>query len=239
MLVNWFFGIRPLGIYRATFDVANRIWFFSNTIGLVLFPKFVRMLASARERLQVLLPRMLSLSWIGYGVLAIAGALIGPTVLRVAGLPAAEYGALFVVLIGALSANAHVTTPYAFLLAAGRGTRAAALGLAALALLVATFLVALALGAGLSAVGWAWVVSQIFYAFVTDVAALRVLGVAIRPRRDAAVRVIIMLAVALAVLGQLGALPPLAAPVGVLLGILALLLGPHELRSLRASTAHA
>lgn len=236
VLVNWFFGIRPLGVYRATFDLVNRIWFFSNTIALVLFPKFVRMLAGTRERLalQGILPRLLSLSWIAYGALAIAGALVGPTALRAIGLGGAEYAALFVALIGALSFNAHGTTAYVFHLAAGRPLRAALLGLIALILLLGTFFAARAAGAGLFAIAWGWAASQLVYAFAVDLTALRALEAPVRPLRDAAVRVIIVVAVALAVLTQLAWLPPLAAPLSVLLALLALAVGPHEWRSLRA-----
>ena len=204
VLVNAYFGIRSLGVYRATFDLVNRIWFFSNTIGLVLFPKFVRMLAGTRERLalQGLLPRLLALSWIAYGVLAIAGALLGPTVLGAIGLGAAEYTTLFVILIGALSFNAHGTTAYAFQLAAGRPLRAATLGLVSLTLLFVTFFVARAAGAGLLAIAWAWVVSQLVYAFAIDLTALRQLEVPVRPLRDTGLRVAVVLAVALVVLAR-------------------------------------
>lgn len=200
MLVNWFFGIRPLGVYRATFDLASRIWFFSNTIGLVLFPKFVRMLAGERERLQQMLPRLLSLSWVAYAALGIAGALAGPTVMRLFGLRGPEFAALFVVLIAALSWNAHATTAYAFTLAAGRSARAVALGVLALTLLLVTFFVTRGAGAGLLAIAWAWAVSQLVYAFVSDVSALRVLGVPVRPLQDLALRVGVAAAVSFVVL---------------------------------------
>jgi O-antigen/teichoic acid export membrane protein len=242
ILVNWFFGIRPLGIYRATFDLVSRLWFFSNTIGVVLFPKFARMLSEGRpqERLALrgILPRLLSLSWIAYGAIAIVGALLGPGVLGLLRLNGPEYAALFVVMVAALSFNAHATTPYALLLA-GRAARVALLGLVALALLIVTFVVARAGGAGILAIGWGWIVSQLVYAFAIDVSALRALELPIRPLRDLGMRVLIVLGVALAVLAQLGWLPGPAALAGVLLGLLGLLLGPHEWRSLRALTGDA
>src|SRR5436189_124385 len=152
--------------------------------------------------LQGLLPRLLALSWIAYGVLAIAGALLGPTVLGAIGLGAAEYTTLFVILIGALSFNAHGTTAYAFQLAAGRPLRAATLGLVSLTLLFVTFFVARAAGAGLLAIAWAWVVSQLVYAFAIDLTALRQLEVPVRPLRDTGLRVAVVLAVALVVLAR-------------------------------------
>ncbi|HET8712394.1 MAG TPA: hypothetical protein VFM23_01790 [Gemmatimonadales bacterium] len=200
MLVNWFFGIRPLGVYRATFDLASRVWFFSNTIGLVLFPKFVRMLAAERERLQGMLPRLLSFSWMAYAALGLLGALAGPTVLRLFGLRGPEFAALFVVLIAALSWNAHATTAYAFTLAAGRSARAVVLGALGLTLLVATFFVTRSAGAGLLAIAWSWAVSQLIYAFVADISALRILGVPVRPVEDLVMRVAAAAAVSLVVL---------------------------------------
>ncbi|MBN8193802.1 oligosaccharide flippase family protein [Bacillus sp. NTK074B] len=39
-IISKFYGVEGLGIYRSTYDVLSKIWFFSNGLGLVIFPYF-------------------------------------------------------------------------------------------------------------------------------------------------------------------------------------------------------
>ena len=41
LIISKLFGVEGLGLYRSTFDVLSKIWFFSNGLGLVIFPYFV------------------------------------------------------------------------------------------------------------------------------------------------------------------------------------------------------
>ena len=41
IIISKLFGVEGLGLYRSTLDVLSKIWFFSNGLGLVIFPYFV------------------------------------------------------------------------------------------------------------------------------------------------------------------------------------------------------
>lgn len=40
LIISKFFGVEGLGIYRSTYDLLSKIWFFSNGLGMVVFPYF-------------------------------------------------------------------------------------------------------------------------------------------------------------------------------------------------------
>lgn len=209
ILVNAVFGLRALGVYRATFDLASRVWFFSNTLGYVVFPSFVRLLGSAegRGRLAVLLPTGMRISWLAFGVLGVTGVALGPTVLSVIGLRDQAFTVLFVPIIVGVAFNAHTNLAYEFVQAAGRYR--AVIGLVALSLtvMVATFAL-LAGAAGLVAIGWAWLVSQGTYGLVGDGLALGALGRPVAWMREMLVRLLVLGGVVCCVVAALG----LAAP---------------------------
>jgi O-antigen/teichoic acid export membrane protein len=178
VLVNWSFGLRALGVYRAVFDLASKMWFFSNTLGLVIFPKFVRMLATQELRVALgrMLPRVLGLSWTCYGVLAIGGALFGPLALGRVGMSGAEFAQLFVLVFAGVTFNAHTNLAYEFTQATGKYATVVLVAALSLTLMVATFLAVRPLYPWL-AMGWAWFLSQIVYAIVSDMVVYRFVGV--------------------------------------------------------------
>jgi O-antigen/teichoic acid export membrane protein len=232
IMVNWFFGIRQLGVYRAAFDLASKVWFFSNTIGVVLFPKFVRMLSRSDERLRLgrLLPDTLVGSWAAFALLAIGGALAGPVALPVIGLAHPEVVTLFVVLFAGVSLNAHANTAYAFMLAAGQYLRAVLLSVLSLGLLVGIF-VGTSRTVGTLAIGWAWIGSQSVYAFAADLTALQLAGVSLQPLRDLFGRLAMLGAVGLGVLSGLQHIPAAGGLVGLGVITFVLLKRGNELRS--------
>jgi len=173
-LVNKYFGLHGLGIYRAVFDLVNKIWFVSNGIALVLFPKFALMLSvpDSRKRLISLSFVMLCLSWSGYSLLSVTGTLFAPLFLAIIGLYKSEMSAMFILLLLGVSINSHANLSYEFLQAAGRYRLVAVLNMIALILLYLSFNLLLS-HTGIYAIAWAWIISQTLYSTFTDCMSLK------------------------------------------------------------------
>lgn len=169
VLVNRNFGIVNLGLYRAAFDLANRIWFFSNGLGAVIFPKFASDLSEPVKRRQLLnkLPKFLQISWVAYMGIAIIGILAAPTVLWIMHLTQPGVLALFTLLLIGLCMNAHSNLSYEFIQATGKYQQVLTVTLLSLLLMIGNF-VWLKNSLGIYAIGWAWIISQSFFAIVTD-----------------------------------------------------------------------
>jgi len=169
VLVNRYFGIAGLGIYRSGFDLASKVWFFSNGLGLVVFPRFASLLAGETNRPQLLarLRAFMRASWAGYNLLAAVGVLAAPVLMRAFKRGDEAIVALFVLLLLGVSINAHANVGYEFVLASARYRLAVfACGLALVSMVVCFFL--LRGMTGILAVGWAWIVSQALYAGLVD-----------------------------------------------------------------------
>jgi O-antigen/teichoic acid export membrane protein len=221
ILVNAEQGIDAMGRYRAVFDLASKVWFFSNVIGFVAFPRFVRLVGRSEHRAELvrLLPHAMYVSWVIYGVLVVAGSLAGPWALELVGLGSAAPAALFILVLGGVAYNAHASLSYEYVQASGRYGHSAALAALSLVTLVMAFYAFLPHQPAL-AVGWAWLVSQSICAVLLDGVALRALSLRLRAVIDAlAVRLLGLGAVVLFVLSSVGVVPAagwwLAAAIGV------------------------
>jgi len=168
-LVNRHFGLSGLGIYRAVFDLVNKIWFISNGLALVLFPKFTKMLTSAasRRKLYPIVVATLCLSWAGYCLLSVAGGLGASVITGLLGLKQPEMPSMFALLLLGISINAHTSLSYEFLQAAGRYRLVALLSLVTLVCMYVSFAVLLP-SCGLYAISWAWIISQLIYCLLAD-----------------------------------------------------------------------
>lgn len=177
ILVNATLGLSALGSYRAVFDLATKLWFFSNVIGFVVFPTFVRMLAAPeqRERLRRALPELLNVSWMIYALIGLTGGLAAPYFLRLVHLSDTDLIRLFVLLVAGVSFNAHMGTAYEFVQAWGKYTVAVAISAASLALMLLVYFVSAGWSPAL-AIGWAWLVSQAVMSIGGDVAVLVLLA---------------------------------------------------------------
>jgi O-antigen/teichoic acid export membrane protein len=169
VFVNSLFGLEALGIYRSAFDLANKVWFFSNGVGLVVFPRFVQSLKDqvSRRLLFSHFPTVFSASWAGYTMLSGIGAIAAPLLLGILGLRLPVIQNLFVVLLLGVTMNAHANLSYEFLQATGRYWVAVGLSLVALILMVGSFY-GLYTSFGIMAIGWSWVISQVIYAIIAD-----------------------------------------------------------------------
>lgn len=181
VIANWQFGLEGLGVFRALFDVATKVWFFSNGIGVVIYPKLARAFASAEKRMQlaVLLPRWLSASWVAYNALAIAGGLIAPHLLRRVGMSEAIGPELFGFLLLGSCLNAHATMSLEVLQASKRPEL-----MAGVCVFATTMVIAVALTSpkswGLVALGMAWLLGQLAFASIADVFAVAIPGARVR-----------------------------------------------------------
>lgn len=222
ILVNWFFGVRALGLYRAAFDLAAKVWFFSNIVGLVIFPRLVRIVSDTERRsaLAAKLPGVLTASWIGYAAIAVIGAALGPAVLSRVGLGGVEIVGLFVLLLAGVSFNAHSTLSCEFIQASGRYLLAAAIAGLSLIMMIVLFLM-LRTTTQLFAIGWAWLVAQTIHAGIIDaVASATVARSGFATRAEVQGKLLALAAVCLSVVAVVGAVRPLAVPVA--LGMLAI-----------------
>lgn len=232
VLVNWTAGLRALGVYRAVFDLASKVWFFSNTLGLVVFPRFVRLLSDPgrREVLQSVMPAVVRASWVAYGLLAIIGAIVGPILLAHLGLQGGDYAPLFVIVIAGIAFNAHSNLAYEFLQAMGGYARVVALAAVSLAGMVVAFAGIRTISPAL-AIGWAWFVSQACYAAAVDASVLGVLRVrGADAWTDLSIRLLVLGAVLAVALYQLALAPRAAAVAGALAWLLALVAAARGLR---------
>jgi O-antigen/teichoic acid export membrane protein len=174
VFVNRYFGVAVLGNYRAAFDLGSKIWFFSNGLGLIIFPKFSQLLAAGekRESLYKKMSLWIEKSWTGYLIISLLAALCAPWLLPLVKLGDTQIVTFFKLLIVGLCLNAHTTVSYEYLLADNRYGAVACLSVAVLFILCLTYF-PLVKFAGPYAIGWAWIVSQSLYAFAADALVIR------------------------------------------------------------------
>lgn len=176
VLINGFFGLAALGIYRSAFDIVSKVWFFSSTAGTVVFPRFIQMMRrkDARERLGRVLPGVQGASWMMYTLAAVAGVLVSPlapSVLRLAGTPPF----LFALLLTGVLWNAHAVISSEVLQAGGRFREVGETAAISFVTMVAVFLL-LSRREPTLAIGWAWLASQFIASACVDAYALRPFG---------------------------------------------------------------
>lgn len=168
-LVNKHFGLSGLGIYRAVFDLVNKIWFVSNGLALVLFPKFAQMLSSEERKKQLfsIMFATLCLSWAGYCLLSVVGITNATEIIGLLGFKQPEIPVMFAVLLLGICINSHTFLSFEFLQAAGRYRIVAILNLVAFVTMYLSFRVLLGT-CGLYAISWAWIISQLLYCLLAD-----------------------------------------------------------------------
>lgn len=172
VLVNWYFGLAALGIYRSAFDLVSKVWFFSNTAGTVLYPRFIQLLRrpESSARLARVLPGVQSASWIAYCVLASIGILAVPLILAVTRLGSTQ-PLLFALLVVGVLWNAHAALSIEVLQAGGQFRAVGEAAMVSFVVMTVVFLV-LARRFPAYAIGWAWLVSQFLSSAFVDVQAL-------------------------------------------------------------------
>ncbi len=173
VLVSSVSGLAALGTYRAAFDLASKVWFFSNSIGLVSFPYMAGWMSTtdARERLGRALPSVLQASLAAYGGVFVAVAIAAVVMLPIIGMGDDTFAGLLALLLGGVVLNAHTNTPYELLQATGAYWQAVRISVVALTVLLGTFVLAERLSPGFG-IGWAWLASQVVMTHLTTRRAL-------------------------------------------------------------------
>lgn len=197
-LVNKYFGLEGLGKYRAAFDLSSKVWFFSNGIGLVIFPKFVRHLSSSsnKEALFSKVYRAMSISWIAYLLIGVIGVLMAPQFLFLMKISDEKILSLFVVLLIGVCLNAHANLSYELLQASAKYKAINMLGVISITVLAVTFYSA-KYTLNIYSIGLAWVVSQAIYAIISDDVALQIASIKINSRIMMVIKKIIILSIAI------------------------------------------
>lgn len=171
VLMNRYFGVDKLGIYRAAFDLANKVWFFSNGIGLVIFPRFVKILKDndSRTIFSKVLPFIVTTSFTVYNTIGLLGSIILPMILQhVTSLSSTEVQYLFVILLFGTCYNAHSNLTYEFMQALGSYLKIIVVTMASLVGMGIVF-ISLLEKTSFYSIGWAWIISQFMYSALLDI----------------------------------------------------------------------
>lgn len=168
-MTNAVFGLQGLGLYRSAFDLAGKIAVVSNGVTLVVFPRAARYFRSTAQwqRAGAAVSVVMRCSATVYACFAAGAVLAAPYVLPFIGLKNETTIRLFILLIIALSLNAHSLLGNELLQAAGHYHYNIYLNAGALLLLCLLF-VAVNPVAGIIAVGWAWIGAALFSACLAD-----------------------------------------------------------------------
>jgi O-antigen/teichoic acid export membrane protein len=186
VLIGHTAGPAALGLFRACFDLASKLWFVSNAFGLVLFPKFAHMQASegGRRALAGVLPGALMASATLLAGVGVAGVFVSAPILAVVGIRGELVWAVFALSLGGVALHAHGNVPYELLQANGRFGDAARIAALALTAILAAFGMLAASGiTPLLALGWAWLASQALFTLSCRYAVSGLLGVRRGPGR--------------------------------------------------------
>jgi O-antigen/teichoic acid export membrane protein len=169
ILIGRYFGIEKLGLYRSIFDLVSKVWFFSNVLGLVSFPRFAKILHNPTENLQTInrIPHYLNLSWTLYSLVGFIGIFLSPYILRIFNYPNVDVSELFSLLLVGVILNAHANLSYEYLQADGRYVQTLKLSLLTVVILLFGYFGMLK-SVGFTSIGWAWMFSMLVYALTAD-----------------------------------------------------------------------
>jgi O-antigen/teichoic acid export membrane protein len=166
-LVNKHFSIKEVGNYKAAFDLTTKIWFISNGLGLVVFPKFSSILTSNSQKINLVNKMKVynQVSWFLYNFIFIIALFCLPLLKEVLLI---EEINLFALLLLGVCLNAHTNLSYEYLQAEGKFKIVTIINFLVLIIMVLVFY-GLLNNFELISIGLAWLVSQFIYSFVLDI----------------------------------------------------------------------
>lgn len=188
VLVNRSFGLESLGYFRVAFDLASKVWFLSNGIGLVAYPKFVKAFAD-KEKSDLIFLRLryaMIFSWMIFLSMGLVASCLSSTVLPRISVSNAAVISLFIPMVLGVCINAHANLGYEVIQAAGRYRLLNSLTILSIVLMLVAFY-AMESKLKLMAVAWAWLASQIVYSITTDLAAMDLIVSSARKTIESAV----------------------------------------------------
>ncbi|MDO7488041.1 oligosaccharide flippase family protein [Peribacillus frigoritolerans] len=165
-LINKNYSLAELGVYKSSFDLASKIWFISNGLGIVLYPRFSALNANEDKKELVLnkVIKFTKVSWIIYNFIFIAAIIIVPYInflLNIQNLY------LFFLLFFGLCLNAHSNLNFEFLQSKGKFRLVSFLNLSIIFIIIFSF-VLLNNRLGFITIGYSWLLSQLIYSFSID-----------------------------------------------------------------------
>lgn len=165
-LVNKNFSLRDLGIYKSAFDLSNKVWFFSNGLGLVIFPRFSALNAVKEKRIELLsnLIKYNHISWIIFNLLFIFSIALLPLLSNIFII---ENELLFTWLLLGVCINAHSNLSYEFLQADKKLKEIIIMNIIVLLIIYFGFYLMVD-SLGLLAIAISWFISQFLYSFILD-----------------------------------------------------------------------
>lgn len=165
-LINKHFSIREVGIYNSAFDLAKKVWLFSNSIGLVIFPRFAAMLKDEEERDILLnkIPNYHKTSWLLYNLLFLAIIFLYPLFPNFLYI---EDLTLFFLLLYGVCINAHSNLSYEFLQADSRLKEVITVGILTAIIMIFVFYLEFS-QVGYYSIGIAWIFGQLISSILMD-----------------------------------------------------------------------
>lgn len=170
-LVNKNFSLTEVGIYKSSFDIATKVWFLSNGLGMVIFPRFAT-LVTDKENKKALLNKLVVYikgSWILYNVCFLIAFFIYP---KISNILLIEDLNLFFFLLFGVCLNAHTNLSYEFLQADSRLKEVIIISVTVLISMIVGFYL-LVDNIGLYAIGLSWLGSQLLYSLVMDYSTIK------------------------------------------------------------------
>ena len=174
ILVNRHYGLAGLGKYRSAFDLASKVWFFSNGLGLVVFPKFVKRIVNNDGEWFLKVYKFMNISWAGFNLASVSITLVAVLFYGYVGIHDRVIVELFVLLLLGICLNAHANLSYELLQAAAKYRFLAFITSLSLLIMVTSFY-GFQQKVGIHAIGLSWIISQAIYSSVSDFVALVVL----------------------------------------------------------------
>lgn len=163
-------GIEGLGVFRSIFDLASRIWFISNGLGLIVFPLFAKLKSRVDERLLVKLAIANGLSLLCYVILLSMIVISVDLILGYLDLTENYILAVVIIFMG-MFLNAHSNIMYELMQSFGKPLYV----FYASIISVVPYLFAFSDDATLRA-SFYWVGSQIIFLLVIDIFYVKLLG---------------------------------------------------------------
>ncbi|MGG0249775.1 hypothetical protein ABEY24_15690 [Peribacillus frigoritolerans] len=170
-LINMNYSLKELGIYKSSFDLASKIWFISNGLGIVIYPRFSALNAN-KENKEILLNKVIKftkVSWVIYNIVFILAIIIVPYINSFLNIQNLN---LFFLLFFGLCLNAHSNLNFEFLQSKGKFRLVSLLNVSIIFIIVISF-VLLNGRLGFITIGYSWLLSQLIYSFCIDFSVIK------------------------------------------------------------------
>ncbi len=177
------FGEFHYGQYRATFDLASKLWFVTSIFPLIIYPRLKGMERNARTLERI--ARALRISWIAYLAVAAGAWLIVGYVFEVVfpALRGSEW--LFLLVVAGVAMNAHSRFGLECLQAFDRPTVPVSMAAGFAIVMLALFLISAQFVSFTASVGVAWLGAGLVFALTVDDRLLRIFGASAGQRATA------------------------------------------------------